>query len=60
MLYVRRASGAQIGCNDDACGNLESRITDVAIANGPLYFLIIDGFDPGQCGTYDLVVNLRP
>jgi hypothetical protein len=60
VLYVRRVSGAQLGCNDDDCDGLRSRINNVTIANGPLYFLIIDGFDPGECGDYDLVVNLRP
>lgn len=58
VLYVKRVSGTQLGCNDDSCG-YGARLTDVAITNSPLYFLYVDGFDAGECGPYSLDTNLR-
>ena len=59
MLYVKRASGAQLACNDDACG-LGARLTNIELANSLLYFLYIDGFHENECGPYALDTNLRP
>ncbi|HWO18860.1 MAG TPA: hypothetical protein VNO30_08790 [Kofleriaceae bacterium] len=59
VLYVKRVSGEQLGCNDDDCG-WGSRITNVALSGSSLYFLFIDGFDDVECGTYSLDTNLRP
>jgi hypothetical protein len=59
VLYVKRINGNQLGCNDDDCGN-RARITNVPISNSALYFLFVDGFDPGSCGPYELTTNLKP
>lgn len=59
VLYVKRVNGDQIGCNDDTCG-WGSQLTSVTISNSSLYFLFLDGFDPSQCGPYQLDTNLRP
>lgn len=59
VLYVKRVTGEQLGCNDDSCGN-GPMIANVPITGAPLYFLFVDGFDPTFCGTYSLDTNLRP
>lgn len=59
VLYVRRVEGNLLGCNDDACG-LGSRLTNVPISNSALYFLFVDGYEAGECGSYRLDTNLRP
>lgn len=59
VLYVKRVSGIQLACNDDACMS-NARLTDASISNGPLYFLYVDGFGPTFCGPYQLDTNLRP
>ncbi len=59
VLYVRNGNTSQIGCNDDACGNLQSRITNVSIAGGVFFWLIVDGFDAADSGTYTVKTNLR-
>jgi hypothetical protein len=59
VLYVRRNDAEQIGCNDDACGDLQSRISDVPISGGLLYFLIVDAFDPTFCGDYEVRATLE-
>ncbi|HEY5925883.1 MAG TPA: hypothetical protein VIV11_29550 [Kofleriaceae bacterium] len=59
VLYVRNGATTQVGCNDDACGNMQSRITNVSITNGNFFWLIIDGFDAGHSGAYTLLTNLR-
>jgi hypothetical protein len=59
VLYVRNGSTNQIGCNDDACGDLQSRITNVPIQNGVFFWLVIDGFDSSHSGAYTLKTNLR-
>jgi len=58
VLYVKRVDGAQVGCNDDACGD-DARIENVPIANGRLFWLYIDGFAPNESGAYKVVTNLR-
>ena len=58
VLYVKRVNGNQIGCNDDTCG-VGPRLTDVTISNSTLYWLYVDGFDAGECGSYSLDTNLR-
>lgn len=58
VLYVRRVAGMQIGCDDDTCGN-RARLENVTISNSLLYWLIVDGFDPGSCGPYQLDSDLR-
>ena len=59
VLYVRRGNTNQIGCNDDACGNLQTRITNVSISGGEFFWLVIDGYDAGHSGAYTLRTNLR-
>jgi hypothetical protein len=59
VLYVRNGNTNQIGCNDDACGDLQTRITNVAITNGLFFWLVIDGFDATHSGGYTLRTNLR-
>jgi hypothetical protein len=58
-LYVRNGNTNQIGCNDDACGNLQSRITNVSITGGVFFWLIVDGFDATESGAYTVKTNLR-
>jgi hypothetical protein len=59
VLYVRRGgAGAQVGCNDDDC-NAQSRVSNVPLMNGVLFWLVVDGFDPTECGGYTLTTNLR-
>jgi hypothetical protein len=59
VLYIRNGNTQQIACNDDACGNLHSRLTNASISNGNFFWLVIDGFDPTFFGTYTLRTNLR-
>ncbi|HEX5061376.1 MAG TPA: hypothetical protein VFV99_18540 [Kofleriaceae bacterium] len=59
VLYVRNGNTSQVGCNDDACGNNQSRITNVSITNGLFYWLVIDGYDNADYGTYTLKTYLR-
>ena len=59
VLYVRNGNTNQIGCNDDACGDMQSRITNVSIANGLLFWLVVDGFDSADSGAYTVKTNLR-
>ena len=59
VLYVRNGNTNQIGCNDDACGDLQSRITNVSVGNGLFFWLVIDGFDSGHSGAYTLKTYLR-
>ncbi len=61
VLYVKRVTGAQIGCNDDAnqCG-FGSRLTGAPISGSTLYFLFVDGYADVECGMYQLDTNLRP
>lgn len=64
VLHVRRhVDNAQVGCNDDACGN-GPRITNVSLttagAIGGLYYLFVDGWTANDCGAYSLDTNLRP
>ena len=55
QIYVRRGQ-TQLKCNDDSCG-VESRIANVTIANGLLFWLIVDG--ESDCGAFQLSTNLR-
>lgn len=59
VLYVRNGNTTQLTCNDDACDGSRSRITNVSITNGTFYWLIIDGYDSGDSGSYTLKTNLR-
>jgi hypothetical protein len=58
VLYVKRVTGQQVGCNDDTCGT-QSRITNVPISNASLFWLYVDGYDPSDCGPYQVDTNLR-
>jgi hypothetical protein len=60
VLYVRRGNQnqTQIGCNDDTC-NFGSTLTNVSITNSTFFWLILDGFDPNECGQFNLQTNLR-
>jgi hypothetical protein len=58
VLYVRSVGGAQLACNDDSC-TTGARLVGARLAGGPLYFLVIDGFDERECGAYSLDVSLR-
>lgn len=59
VLYVRNGNTDQIGCNDDSCTGLQSRVSNVPIADGLFFWLVVDGFDATQSGAYTLVTNLR-
>jgi hypothetical protein len=60
VLYVKRATGTQIACNDDGSCGYGAELTNVSISNSTLNFLFLDGFEPPDCGPYQLDVNLRP
>jgi len=59
VLYVRRGNATQVGCNDDACNGLQTRIANVSITGGDFFWLVIDGYDATQSGAYTLRTNLR-
>jgi hypothetical protein len=59
VLYVKRVNGDELDCDDDSCG-VGPRLTSAPISNSTLYFLFLDGFDPSDCGSYQLDTNLRP
>ena len=70
MLYALPANGTDLVCVDDSAGCMPrpdrpdhadgSILTDVAIPQGPgLYWLIMDGFNGGDCGAFVLDTNLR-
>src|SRR5206468_8191555 len=64
VLYLRSGScvsGAEVGCNDDACVNSTglvraSRLTPTVTA-GQTYFIVVDGYGGAQ-GTFSLSVTL--
>ena len=61
VLYVRDASctGAQLACNDDACGGpagLASRVT-VALTAGQGIVIIVDELFPTGGGNYQLAIT---
>src|SRR5438552_17690136 len=63
VLYLRSGScvsGAEVGCNDDACVNANgqfraSRLTPTVTA-GQTYFIVVDGYGGAQ-GTFSLTVT---
>ncbi|HEY5951996.1 MAG TPA: hypothetical protein VIV40_41150 [Kofleriaceae bacterium] len=59
VLYVRNGNTTQISCNDDACGANQSRISNASISNGPFFWLIVDGWDATDSGTFTVKTNLR-
>jgi hypothetical protein len=60
VLYVKRVNGSQIACNDDGSCGYGAELTNESVSNSTLYFLFLDGFEPPDCGPYQLDVNLRP
>jgi hypothetical protein len=59
VLYVRNGNTNQIACNDDACGALQTRISNVSVANGVFFWLVLDAYDSTHFGAYQLRTNLR-
>jgi hypothetical protein len=59
VLYVRNGNTNQIACNDDACGALQTRVSNVSIANGVFFWLVLDAYDATHFGAYQLRTNLR-
>jgi hypothetical protein len=59
VLYVRNGNATQIACNDDDCDGARSRLSNVSINGGTFYWLVIDGFDSSESGSYTLKTNLR-
>ncbi|MFN0253329.1 MAG: hypothetical protein ACKV2T_41045 [Kofleriaceae bacterium] len=58
-LYVTRVdSGTQLACNDDNCG-WGPRLSNIAIANGRLFVLYVDGYDSSSFGPFSLDTNIR-
>lgn len=53
MYALSCAGGAEVACNDDACG-LGSRLT-VSVTAGEMYFIVVDGFT-GASGNFTLSV----
>jgi hypothetical protein len=58
MIGVYNAAFVEIGCNDDFCG-LQSSISNVALAGGQTYYIMIDGYNL-SCGDYTLSVTVCP
>lgn len=59
VLYARNGNTTQIACNDDACSGTDSRIRNVSISDGTFFWLIVDGWDSGERGSFTLKTNLR-
>lgn len=58
-VHVYEKSAAQLlACNDDFCG-LASKITEIELAAGHTYFVVVDGWHNG-CGDYSLTLRRCP
>jgi hypothetical protein len=58
MIGIFNAAFVEIGCNDDFCG-LQSTISNVPLAGGQTYYIMIDGYNT-SCGDYTLSVTECP
>jgi hypothetical protein len=69
-LYVRPASGTDLVCIDDTqtCGVRPDRVdmtpdgvivTNIPAVGPGLFWVVVDGFDAGACGGYQLDTNLH-
>ncbi len=70
IVYLRKAGVAQdVACNDDdgSCAARAERpgqpdgsvLTNAAAAGPGLFFLVVDGYDAGNCGGYSMTTDLR-
>jgi hypothetical protein len=68
VLYVYRDDGifglTPIACNDDLCGlgvpgaqGQQSRIHNVQVLAGSVYYIVVDGFSSPDCGNYTLSIT---
>jgi hypothetical protein len=60
-VYVRTATGALVGCNDDyyfedPCGVYTSCLECLPLSAGTTYYIFIDGYG-GDCGEYTLSIE---
>jgi len=58
VLSLRDSSCAEIGCNDDAAGTLQSQVIAVLMANDQVV-VIVEGFS-GDTGSFTLNIALAP
>jgi hypothetical protein len=54
-VYVYNSSMAVIACNDDFC-SFQSKVSNVPVTAGGIYYIIIDGYG-GSAGSYNMVVT---
>ena len=62
-LYVYEGSTATLlACNDDACATdsfpapYVSELVGLQLTANTTYYIVVDGYGPSDCGTYDLTV----
>src|SRR5207244_13019571 len=63
VLYMRTgtcSSGAEVGCNDDACPNAtganRASVLTATVTAGQTYFIVVDGYN-GAAGSFTLTIT---
>ncbi|MFH1336248.1 MAG: PPC domain-containing protein, partial [Candidatus Zixiibacteriota bacterium] len=57
-VYENTCASPNYACNDDACPGYISQILGLSLTGGNTYYIVVDGYNAGECGNYEIGVTV--